>query len=180
MFNSFDLPIIIDASGEPVSVIVPIELWIEMKSKLDTAVNVDLSPLFADPEDNPFLVPSSTPITEPLNPELSSEIAGGSNLQLDLPGEVLNEVLSILHDKLPGMEIWAYGSRVSGRSTAASDLELVICSPDRNSIAFEVFNNAQAAMIEADLPIIVQMVDWARISESYRRDIGSRYVVLSR
>ena len=35
----------------------------------------------------------------------------------------------LLEERLPGVEVWAYGSRVSGRSHDASDLDLVLRSP---------------------------------------------------
>ena len=35
----------------------------------------------------------------------------------------------LLDERLRGVEVWAYGSRVSGRSHDASDLDLVLRAP---------------------------------------------------
>lgn len=36
----------------------------------------------------------------------------------------------ILHAHVPEVEVWAYGSRISGRSHDGSDLDLVLRSPE--------------------------------------------------
>lgn len=101
------------------------------------------------------------------------EIAG-----LALPEKYLSQVLAILHTHLPHAEIWAYGSRVNGDHYDASDLDLVVRQPDdlsrRQSNLWEVTD----AFVESNLPIIVQLVDWAGIPDSFRSEIAARYVVL--
>ena len=36
---------------------------------------------------------------------------------------------ALLREHLPGVEVWAYGSRVNGRSHDGSDLDLVLRGP---------------------------------------------------
>ena len=36
----------------------------------------------------------------------------------------------ILREHVPGVEVWAYGSRVSGHSHGGSDLDLVLRGPE--------------------------------------------------
>ena len=40
----------------------------------------------------------------------------------------------ILREHVPGVEVWAYGSRVSGHSHGGSDLDLVLRGPDLEEI----------------------------------------------
>ena len=40
----------------------------------------------------------------------------------------------ILREHVPGVEVWAYGSRVSGQSHGGSDLDLVLRGPDLEEI----------------------------------------------
>ena len=45
------------------------------------------------------------------------------------------EVLEVLlREHLPGIEVWAYGSRVSGKSHDGSDLDLVLRGPGLSEI----------------------------------------------
>ena len=39
------------------------------------------------------------------------------------------QIEALLRQHLPGVEVWAYGSRVNGRSHDGSDLDLVLRSP---------------------------------------------------
>ena len=38
------------------------------------------------------------------------------------------EIEALLREHLPGVEVWAYGSRVTGRSHEGSDLDLWFCA----------------------------------------------------
>ena len=41
---------------------------------------------------------------------------------------------ALLREHLPGVEVWAYGSRINGRSHDGSDLHLVLRGPGLNEI----------------------------------------------
>ena len=180
MSNSFDLPMITDATGKPVSVIVPLDVWNRLTSGRD--VSSLLNPPVLEPPSSDRL-PWEVPVTSdtgPLSPEMLFASIEQQKPQLDLPDEYLRIVLESLNATLPGMEVWAYGDRAIGNSNEASDLDLAVRSPNGKPIPFELFNAAQASVMEVELPIIVQMVDWARMTETFRREIKGGYVVLSR
>ena len=40
------------------------------------------------------------------------------------------ELEALLQEDLPNVEVWAYGSRVNGRSHGGSDLDLVLRGPE--------------------------------------------------
>lgn len=99
---------------------------------------------------------------------------------LDLPQKYLERVKELLRTYVPDAEVWAYGSRVSGGSHSSSDLDLVLrnaVSPDEETPGA---GNLKEAFIESDLPIRVDVTDWARIPESFRREIDRAHVVIQK
>lgn len=101
-----------------------------------------------------------------------------ANLALDLPQKYLEQVLALLHAHVPHAEAWAYGSRVSGGSHPASDLDLVLRNPHNLHEETAALAALKEAFSESNLPIRVDIMDWARIPESFRREIERRHVVV--
>lgn len=97
---------------------------------------------------------------------------------LDLPEHYLTEVRAILQRHAPDYDVWAYGSRVTGGAYAASDLDLVVRNPHDLLQPCEQIFDLIEAFIDSDLPIRVDVLDWARIPESFRREIERAYVVV--
>jgi len=97
---------------------------------------------------------------------------------LDLAERYLNEVRAILVRYVPDYEVWAYGSRVTGGAFEASDLDLVTrCPADLLQPCEQVFD-LRDAFVESNLPIRVDVMDWARLPEAFRREIERGYVVV--
>jgi predicted nucleotidyltransferase len=99
---------------------------------------------------------------------------------LHLPARYLAIVQDILRRYLPHAEVWAYGSRVNGDHYDASDLDLVVRQPDDLTRRQPDLDEVAAAFSDSDLPILVQIVDWARIPAAFREEIEAGYVVCSR
>jgi predicted nucleotidyltransferase len=97
---------------------------------------------------------------------------------LHLPPRYLTVVREILRLHLPRAEVWAYGSRVNGDHHETSDLDLVVRQPDDLSRPEPRLDALAAAFSDSDLPILVQIVDWARIPAAFREEIEAGYVVL--
>lgn len=96
---------------------------------------------------------------------------------LTMSQRYLEMLLALLRRHIPSAEVWAYGSRVSGDCHDASDLDLVV----RNVAADEPvpgLEELKEALMESNLPIRVDVVEWARIPESFRREIERAYVVV--
>ena len=98
---------------------------------------------------------------------------------LELPAEYRAKVEAILALNAPGIEVWAYGSRVNGTSYEASDLDLVLRSADLTPVRVSVVSGLIDAFDESDLPIIVDLHDWSELPDSYREEIERLYVVLA-
>ena len=84
----------------------------------------------------------------------------------------------LLREHLPGVAVWAYGSRVNGRSHEGSDLDLVLRGPDLAKIDTTQLAAFNEAVQESTIPFLVEARDWARLPESFHREIEREYVVL--
>lgn len=92
-----------------------------------------------------------------------------------VPLEQLRLVLDLTKRHLPGVEVWAYGSRVRGNPRRYSDLDLVaFTGPDQEPLA----DNLRQAFEESDLPIRVDLFLWEELPESFRNRIRKEYAVL--
>ena len=99
--------------------------------------------------------------------------------RLDLPHRYREQLEALLRQHVPYAEVWAYGSRVKGRSHPGSDLDLVLRSPTLEPLD-EGFSQLQEALEESNIPILVQAHDWARLPESFHREIERDYVVVQK
>ena len=84
----------------------------------------------------------------------------------------------ILRAHVPDVEVWAYGSRISGASHDGSDLDLVLRSPELKQIPVSKLSDLKEALRESTIPFLIEARDWARLPESFRREIARDYVVL--
>ena len=87
-------------------------------------------------------------------------------------------LLSLLREHLPGVEVWAYGSRVTGRSHDGSDLDLVLRGPDLEEIPIGRLVDFEDAVRESTIPFLVEARDWARLPERFHREIERDHVVV--
>jgi predicted nucleotidyltransferase len=99
---------------------------------------------------------------------------------LHLPDAYRQMVQTVLHRHLPQAEVWAYGSRVNGDHHEASDLDLVVRQEGDALTRIRLMDTLREAFSDSDLPLLVQVVDWAAIPESFRAEISHNYVVLQR
>lgn len=99
-------------------------------------------------------------------------------ISLDLPQKYLEQIKALLHAHVPHADVWAYGSRVTGDSHAASDLDLVLRNPQNPLEETGALYDLKEAFIESNLPIRVDIMDWARIPASFHREIERVYVVV--
>ena len=88
-------------------------------------------------------------------------------------------LLEIADEYLPDISIWAYGSRVTGNAHESSDLDIVLRSVDLKHIPIGAFADFIDALKESNIPILIDVFDWARLPESFHEGILEAYVVLS-
>ncbi len=85
---------------------------------------------------------------------------------------------ALIRERLPGIEVWAYGSRVNGLAHDGSDLDLVLRGPGLKKIPAESLANFTEAVHDSTIPFLVEARDWARLPERFHQEIEKGYVVL--
>jgi predicted nucleotidyltransferase len=88
----------------------------------------------------------------------------------------LTIVQDILRKWVPHYEVWAFGSRVKGKSWRFSDLDLAVISD--KPMGFSLIGDIKDDFSESDLPFRVDVVDWAATSDSFRQIIEERKIVV--
>ena len=83
---------------------------------------------------------------------------------------------ALLQEHLPDAEVWAYGSRVNGESHDGSDLDLVLRGPGLAKIDAMRYADFLEAVGESTIPFLVEAHDWARLPETFHRQIERAYV----
>jgi predicted nucleotidyltransferase len=73
--------------------------------------------------------------------------------------------------------LWAYGSRVKGRNHEGSDLDLVVVPKGGQDLASTI-KRFREALINSNIPITIQVQDWARIPASFQLNIQEEKVIL--
>ncbi len=85
---------------------------------------------------------------------------------------------ALLSQHLPGVEVWAYGSRVKGQSHDGSDLDLVLRGSGLQEIDLDALADFSHALHDSTIPFLVEARDWARLPERFHREIEREYVVV--
>ena len=95
---------------------------------------------------------------------------------IDLPTEHLAIVRAILRIHVPGRPVWVFGSRVRGRPKPSSDLDLCVFGDSPLSPATRA--ELESAFAESDLPIKVDVVEWALATTAFRDRLAADHVVI--
>lgn len=97
---------------------------------------------------------------------------------LNLKPKYLEMVKKILALYVPHKIVWAYGSRVNGTAHDGSDLDLVIIDLKNEKTQLENLIELRKAFSESNIPISVDILDWATIPESFRVEIKRNYEII--
>lgn len=95
---------------------------------------------------------------------------------IDIRPEELATVLAILDRHVPGRQVRAFGSRVTGNAKAFSDLDLAVMGAE--PLSASLIADLRDAFRESDLPFKVDVVDWAETEEYFRRIIERKSVLI--
>ena len=98
--------------------------------------------------------------------------------RLHLSSRHREEIEALLRKHLPDVEVWAYGSRVNGRSHEGSDLDLVLRGPGLAKIDASSLATFTEALRDTAIPFLVEARDWARLPQSFHREIEREHVLL--
>ena len=95
---------------------------------------------------------------------------------VDIEPQHLKTVTELLKRYLPDREVWAYGSRVSGRAWKFSDLNLAVMGegfPDDVAMF-----HLREDLSESLVPFMIDLKAWAGINPAYHQDIMDCYSVI--
>jgi predicted nucleotidyltransferase len=89
---------------------------------------------------------------------------------IDLPPSQLAQIQKLIAHHLPGANAFAFGSRVTGTARKHSDLDVAVerAAP----LTWQELASLREALMESDLPIRVDVVDWAHCSPRFRELAG--------
>jgi len=88
------------------------------------------------------------------------------------------ELVNIFQNVETPIEVWAYGSRVNGKAHSGSDLDLVIRKQDLSPLDMNEFGALCEKITDSNIPILVELRDWARLPTSFHKNIEANYEVL--
>lgn len=86
-------------------------------------------------------------------------------------------LLAIFSGTNEPFEVWAYGSRVNGTAHPGSDLDLVVKTSDGSQFPQELLRHLRNLIEDSNIPIIVELRDFAVLPEYFRKSILSGYEV---
>ena len=99
-------------------------------------------------------------------------------LQLDPRYLAMLRAIFDQHLKDQSVEVLAYGSRLTSNCHSGSDLDLVIRNTkDRSQPVKRMFSLLEDIR-ESDVPILVDILDWARIPSEFQNEIDRQHVVI--
>lgn len=95
---------------------------------------------------------------------------------LDLAENHLTLIKAILHQFVPDAEVRAFGSRLKGEARSYSDLDLVAIG--KTKIDRQKMICLKEAFEESKLPFRVEILDWHKISDNFKKIIEKNYLVI--
>jgi predicted nucleotidyltransferase len=94
---------------------------------------------------------------------------------IDITAEQRETLLALLRRFVPGVAVWAYGSRVKRSARPNSDLDLVaFTTPEQRQRVAEL----KEELDESALPFLVDLHVWDEVPERFRDIIRKEYVEL--
>ena len=95
---------------------------------------------------------------------------------IDITKEQYKELFALLRRFIPGVAVWAYGSRVKWTARPNSDLDLVaFTTPEQQPLVSELKDELAES---SAIPFLVDLHVWDEIPERFREIIRKEYVVL--
>ncbi len=88
------------------------------------------------------------------------------------------ELLKLFETIAMPVEVIAYGSRVNGTAHEASDLDLVIRTQNHAPLDREVFAALVEKIKDSNIPILVELRDWATLPENFHKQIEKKCRVI--
>jgi predicted nucleotidyltransferase len=98
-------------------------------------------------------------------------------MAIHVPKKDLDFILGILRKNFPNAKIFVFGSRVRGDHKQYSDLD--ICIDVGGPIPLGAWSSAEESFSQSDLLYKVDLTDWHRITEDFRKVVIAEGKVLN-
>ncbi|KWT91805.1 nucleotidyltransferase family protein [Candidatus Magnetominusculus xianensis] len=92
----------------------------------------------------------------------------------------LSTIERLASEHLPAADILVYGSRINGTAHEGSDIDIVVRNPSADGKPFDDLYALREAISGSDIPVLVDVLDWARIPADFREEIQRCHKVLKR
>ena len=99
-------------------------------------------------------------------------------MMINLEKQYLTLLKQYLHKYIPDQEVWLFGSRVTEKIKAFSDIDIAVINeaPLETALLAEL----NYAFKESDLPYKVDIVEWQGLSNVFKKNIEQCYEVLQK
>jgi len=97
---------------------------------------------------------------------------------IDISADDLKAVQEILAAHVPDCEVWAFGSRATHTAKETSDLDIAVIA--EAPLSATALADLRDAFRESDLPFKVDVIEWSATSQSFRKIIEEKHVLLRR
>ena len=97
---------------------------------------------------------------------------------IDLSPAHLEAVRAVLLRSVPGVPVYVFGSRATGRARKFSDLDLALVP--RQVLDWRVLAYLREAFEESDLPITVDVIDWSKAGPEFKKQVGPLTELMTR
>ena len=94
---------------------------------------------------------------------------------IDITSVQRDLIVDLVKRFIPGVAVWAYGSRVKGSSRPGSDLDLIAFTTPEQRGAISALKEA---FEESSLPFRVDVLVWDEVPENFRKNISKQYVAI--
>lgn len=95
---------------------------------------------------------------------------------LDLDPTITTEVVALIKKHLPNVTIKAFGSRVNGKASTYSDLDVALIA--EGAISHNTLNRLKFDLSSSDIPIMIDIVDWHTLTPEFQSAINSHFQIL--
>ena len=97
---------------------------------------------------------------------------------INIEEKYLAEIRRILGEQVSDCEVRVFGSRIEGKASDFSDLDLVLVGGEKlNWRRIELLKDAFAS---SNIPMTVDVIDWHAISDEFRAIIEDNYEVIQK
>jgi len=89
--------------------------------------------------------------------------------------DIQHTLITIIHERLPHCKIFLFGSRARGTNNSGADYDIAI--DNGKKISNEAILDIKIAIDESMIPVNVDVVDLATVSESFRLAINKDLIL---